>query len=129
MDEYKEDEKKIIDILLMVDKVLNDISQEKNRREAQLRDEMRIIINLDSIHEEEEDDQPQEEDGAQVEPVDDELLFGEDELDGLKDDEALPDEEEPKKKVEADEDEMIFGAEWVSQHGLISLNIMDKSSI
>jgi len=95
----------------MVDKVLNDISQEKNRREAQLRDEMRIIINLDSIHEEEEDDQPQEEDGAQVEPVDDELLFGEDELDGLKDDEALPDEEEPKKKVEADEDEMIFGAE------------------
>ena len=62
----------------MVDKVLNDISQEKNRREAQLRDEMRIIINLDSIHEEEEDDQPQEEDGAQVEPVDDELLFGED---------------------------------------------------
>jgi hypothetical protein len=51
----------------MVDKVLSDISQEKGRREAQLRDEMRIIINLDSIHEEEEDEQAPEELQAEAE--------------------------------------------------------------
>lgn len=66
----------------MVDRALADISQEKSRREVQLRDEMRIIINLDSIHEE-EDEQGQEEEG-QGEVGDDELLFGEDEQEGAK---------------------------------------------
>jgi hypothetical protein len=42
----------------MVDRALEEMAQEKARRENQLRDEMRIIINLDSIHEEEEDEHP-----------------------------------------------------------------------
>lgn len=52
MEEYEEDEVRVADILDMVDRALEDIAQEKARREAQTRDEMRIVISLDSIQEE-----------------------------------------------------------------------------
>jgi K+/H+ antiporter YhaU regulatory subunit KhtT len=73
MEEYEEDEVRVADILVMVDRALEEMAQEKSRRENQLRDEMRIIINLDSIHEEEEDepDNNHPDDAA-----DDEMIFG-----------------------------------------------------
>lgn len=51
MQQYLEEEVRVTDILGMVDKALEEMAQEKARRENQLRDQMRIIINLDSIHE------------------------------------------------------------------------------
>jgi hypothetical protein len=38
MEEYEEDEVRVADILDMVDRALEDIAQEKARREAQTRD-------------------------------------------------------------------------------------------
>lgn len=52
MEEYEEEEVRVTDILVMVDRALAEMAEEKAKRENQLRDEMRIIINLDSIHEE-----------------------------------------------------------------------------
>lgn len=49
MAEFKEEEQKVMDILEMVDKALKEIAEEKARREAQLKDEMRIKISFDDI--------------------------------------------------------------------------------
>jgi K+/H+ antiporter YhaU regulatory subunit KhtT len=73
MEEYEEDEVRVADILVMVDRALEEMAQEKSRRENQLRDEMRIIINLDSIHEEEEDEP---DNNHPDEAADDEMIFG-----------------------------------------------------
>lgn len=43
----------------MVDKALYEIAQEKAKREAELKDEMKIVISFDSIQEEREEEEDQ----------------------------------------------------------------------
>ena len=51
MDEFNEREQRIRDIFLMVDDALAQINEQKERKEAELRDEMRIVISLENIRE------------------------------------------------------------------------------
>lgn len=41
----------------MVDKALNEIASERSKREAELKDEMKIVISFDSIQEEPEEEE------------------------------------------------------------------------
>ena len=56
MIEFNEEQAKITDIFLMVDKALDEVAQEKARKEAELRDEMKIVINFDPIPEREQEE-------------------------------------------------------------------------
>lgn len=57
MEEFNENEERVRDIFMMIDSILSVISEEKNRREVQIRDEMKIVISLDEIQEEENEEE------------------------------------------------------------------------
>lgn len=66
MAEFSEKEEKVTDILTFVDNALKEMAEQKARKEAEQRDEMKIVINFDAIQEEreeEEEDAPNQEEG------------------------------------------------------------------
>ena len=57
MAEFSEKEEKVTDILTFVDNALKEMAEQKARKEAEQRDEMKIVINFDAIQEEREEEE------------------------------------------------------------------------
>ena len=57
MAEFSEKEEKVTDILTFVDNGLKEMAEQKARKEAEQRDEMKIVINFDAIQEEREEEE------------------------------------------------------------------------
>ena len=57
MAEFSEKEEKVTDILKFVDNALKEMAEQKAKKEAEQRDEMKIVINFDAIQEEREEEE------------------------------------------------------------------------